>query len=427
MLATAVALLIAVFITFNPFMAEVQVDAASLARLVGYVAIPFLFFIPLGVAFAWAPLQKAEGAMTPRVLDMFRKDQKVRLVTAWLLIFPLISLLMAFALFSMPVLGKSVPFAVWIVLLGLAVDAAHQFVNRVLSYINPYDVVAMFTQEAKESIKNEHEFDLCAWIDALSEVSLKAIQKHSTSLCNTALNEQWQIARIFLAASKSISHHSEDKQSKAMGIVDKVTYTMFYQYQHLEMSFDAALKIKLEPACSQIISILGKISIDAAKYDISMASPPLRSLGKCARKAQDAGLEEVVIKATCILLEVAKVILQEIDVTYLEIKDPFFSIINNLEEMAKATFRRDKTTSIVLLMQPLTDLKALFKGEKIAAHQDAPLIVQNIDRVLGEFHALQMVMNTLPVIPGIGGEKKEVVATPPAQSEPKPAATDDKA
>lgn len=412
MIATLVSLLIAAFIIFNPFLAEGQIEASALARVVGYIAIPFLFFLPFCLAMTWLPLQKAERNITPRVLDMFSKDRWLRFACVWLLVFPLLSLFLAFIISSVPPFGKALPFAVWIALFGLALDAAYYFVRKVLSYLNPYAVASMFTQEAKKSIQDERSLDLCEWIDALSEVSLKSIQEHSIALCNTTLDEQGQIARLFLNSSKSISHRTEDKQSQAMGIADEVSYTMFYLYQRLDMAFDSALKKKLEPVCSHIISILGKIAVDAAKYDITIASPPLRFLGKFSARAQADGLEEVPIKASCLLLEIAKVILEEIDVTYLEIKDPFLSIINNLEEMSKTAFRRDKSISIPLLIQPFLDLKELFKGEKIAAHQDAPVIMQNIDRVLGEFQALQMVMNTLPVIPTISEDEIKPTGLP---------------
>jgi hypothetical protein len=288
----------------------------------------------------------------------------------------------------------------------------------VLNYLNPYGVAAMFTQEAKKSIQDERTLDLCEWIDALSEVSLKSIQERSISLCNNTLNEQGQIARSFLNSSKSIGHRSEDKQSQTIGITDEVSYTMFYLYQRLDMAFDSALKRNLEPVCSHIISILGKIAVDAAKYDMTLASPPLRFIGKFSLKADAEGMEEVPIKTSCLLLEIAKIILEEIDITYQEIKDPFLSIINNLEEMSKTAFRRNKSTSIPVLIQPFLDLKELFKNEKIAAHQDSPVIVQNIDRVLGEFQALLMVMHTMPIIPSVSEEEaKGAVSQSPPEGE----------
>ena len=174
---------------------------------------------------------------------------------------------------------------------------------------------------------------------------------------------------------------------------------MFYLYQRLDLIFSSALRNHIEPTCSKIITLMGKLSIAAAKFDMSLASAPLRFLGKFAKKAQEEGFEESTLAASCVFTEVSKTILNEIDITYYEIKDPFLSIINGMEVLAKAEFKKNNNISIPLLMAPFRELKALFGQGKAKDHQDTPVIMQNIDRVLGEFEALQTVMNTIPEIP----------------------------
>lgn len=415
MLGTIFSILIAAFILFNPLLEEQTINVSILVATMIAVAILFLFILPAGIVFSWLPLQKAEKNSTPRILDLFHKDSHVRLTTAWLVIFPLASIALAIDAVYIHILDKKLLFAVWIILLGLAIDASQHLFKRILNYLNPFSVVEFFTKEAYSCIQNEREIDLCNWIDALAEISIKASHSHSTSLSNAAITEQQKIASLFLKSSKSISHHTQDAQSKELGIADKVSYTMFYLYQRLELEFDKALSNNLEPICSNIILNLGKIAIDAAQYDISMASAPLRFLGKFANKAQAKDMQETVIKASCTLLGVARAILSDIDITYLEIKDPFLSIISNLEDLAKNAFRKDKTTSIPVLIQPFLDLKQMFSEEKTKNHQDTPIIMQNIDRVLGEFEALQMVLNTLPTIPNMPED-----ITPPQKEEKRP-------
>lgn len=413
MIGTIFSIIIAVLLLLNPMLEQSNINVTLLSVAMIAAATLFLFVIPAGIALSWLPLQKAEQNATPRILEMYRKDTYIRLTTAWLILFPLATFALAIDALYMNILDKKLLFAIWIVLLGIAIDATHQRFKRVLSYLNPFSVIEMFTKEAKECIQNERELDLCHWIDALSEIAIKAIQRHSTSLSNASLYEQQQIARLFFQSSKSISHHTQDKQSKELGIIDKVSYTMFYLYQRLELEFDKALKNNLEPTCSQIIVILGKITVDAAKYDISMASPPLHFLGKFAKKAQENDLSETVLKASCTLLEVARTIINDIDITYLEIKDPFLTIINSMEELAKGAFRKDKAMNISLLIQPFLELKEMFSTDKLKQHQDGPIIIQNIDRVLGEFEALQMVMNTLPTIPNVMKEENPLSPEPP--------------
>lgn len=367
-------------------------------------ALPFLLLVPFSIIASWIPLQKGEQNATPRLLEMFRLDGKLRWEAGWLTLFALASLAAAIGLFQ-PGAGLSTWFLpVWIVAFGITVDVAWSFVHRIMNYFNPFTVVKMFTERAKKSIMSDRELDLCDWIDALSEVTIKAVDRHSSSVAGLALDELNKVAGQFLDASKSIAHTDRDKQMEMAGITDKVSYTMHFLYERIDIIFYKALKNRLEPTCSKIVTLLGKIAVAAAKYDVSLASEPLRFLGKCAKRAQDAGFEETALTASCVLLEVAKTIVREVDVTYYEIKDTFLSIINSLEVLSKEDFKKDKTISILLLMQPFKELRELFQSEKIKNHQDTPVIMQNINRVLGEYDALMVVMNTIPEIPKIQDE-----------------------
>lgn len=368
------------------------------------VALSFLFLPLISIIASWLPLQKGEQNTTPRLLEMFRSDGKLRWEAVWLLLFSLATLAAAVGLVPSGTRFSGLLLPVWIVTLGVTVDVAWSFIHRILNYFNPFSVVKMFTARAKKSILSNHELDLCDWIDALSEVTVKAVERHSSSIAGLSLDELYQVASLFLDASKSIAHTNHDKQTEMAGITDKVSYTMHFLYQRIDIIFYKALKNRLEPVCSKIMTLLGKIAIAAAKYDMSLASEPLRVLGKCAKRAQDAGFEETALTASCVLSEVARTIIKEIDVTYYEIKDPFLSIINGLEVLTQEQFRKDKSVSILLLMQPFKDLKQLFQSDKVKNHQDTPVILQNIDRVLGEYEALMVVMNTIPEIPRVSDE-----------------------
>lgn len=398
-MATIIAILIAVYLRLHPFLHEM--NATILGIFIIAVALPFLFVYPLGSMWSWLPLQKTEQNMTPRIIELFAKDGHISLAGLWMTAFSLISFAIALDILYTHAFDPSWLFAAWIILLGISIDAMRHFIRRITAYLNPFAVIPMFSKKAKESIRNDKEIELCHWIDALSEIAIKGIHRNSTSIGNLALNEERDIAQLFFEAAKNLSHHEEDPESKTLGKTDKATYTSFYLYQRLDMIYEKALNNKLEVTCSQIITIFGKIALDAAKYDVSMASVPLRFLGKCAVKAQEAGLEESAITASCVLSAVAKAILTDIDVTYYEIKDPFLSIINSLETLAKGAFRRNKDVSIAVLIQPFKELRALFENEKMQKHQDTKVIVQNIDRVVGEFEAVQMVMKTMPPISDI--------------------------
>jgi hypothetical protein len=397
MLATIISILMAFILILSPYFTgeELRVPVIESAMLA--IAIPLIFLLPLTLFFCWLPLQKAENNSTPRLIDLFKSDKHLRITGAWGVIFALFTLLCGVGAFHE--IPQQWLFATWLIGLGITLDANRHLVMRIADYFNPYSVVKMFSNEAKQSIRIEKDQDLCDWIDALSEISLKAVQKHSSALANCALDAQNDVAKTFLEASKSIAHITDAEAAQAKGATNEVSYIMFYLYQRLDLVFSNAIKNHIEPTCSKIITIMGKLAIEAAKFDISLASAPLRFLGKFAKRAQDEGFEESTMTASCVFTEVSKSILNDIDITYLEIKDPFLSIINGMEVLSKAEFKKDKNISIPLLMTPFSDLKALFLQGKAKDHQDTPVIVQNIDRVLGEFEALQLVMNTIPEIP----------------------------
>lgn len=405
MISTLFSIILAVLLWFDPHTHAMVLGTFTRAVMIA-IPLSLLLLLPLGFMFAWLPLQKAEQNSTPRIFEMLHKDRHLHLATGWIVIFSLATFVLTCDLIFPSLSQKAWFFPAWLVLLGLSLDAFGAFLKRISSYVNPFAVVNMFAEQAKLSIQHDREFDLCDSIDALAELAIKGIEKHSTSICHVALGEEQLITRLFLSASKSIAHVDLDAETRAMGIKDKVSYTLFYLYQRLDIIFDKALKRQLEPTCSLVITLLGKISLDAARYDVSLASVPLRFIGKCARRAQDQKFEETVTTASCLFLEVAREIIAEIDLSYYQIKDAFLSIINGMEMLSKEAFRQDKTMNIALLMQPFKELRTLFESDKVKQHQDTPLILQNIDRVLGEYEALLLVMNTIPPLPQLEDEKE---------------------
>lgn len=399
MIATLISIFIALAVTLFPLTVE-EPGWAGLKLFMIAISTGFIFLIPLGFMFAWAPLQKSGQYSTPKIFKLFPGDRYFKIIAAYLVIFAFISLIF---IADLELKSLYVPWILplWIISFGLAVDSIRYFVARIMVYLNPYEIVRLFAANARSSIDNDKELEVCDWIDGISEIALKAINRHSTSLSHDALEEEQLIIRDFLATSKSIGHFQQDAQNKALGINDRVSFVMFHFYQRVDVAFDRALENTLEMTTSHIIRLMGKIVLDAAKYDITMATVPLRFLGKFARKAQEKGLEESTMTASCVLSEVASELVNGLDLTYAEIQDPFLSIINGLEVITKGQFQRDKNIKISILETPFKELKVLFEQDKMKNHQDTPVIMQNINRVLGEYEALQLVMTTRPPIPSV--------------------------
>lgn len=400
-MGTIVALLFAILL-------QISAISFSTDRFLLPVFFPFLIGVfplvvvviqGLSLSFAWSPLQMAEQNLTSRILEMFQKDHFFRLFNGWIIFFLLVSIAIAFDLMVLYFIPQKILISIWFIFFGFTLDLLYHYYKRITMYLDPFSVVKIFEKEAKNSIKEEHEQELCDWIDALAEIGNKSISTKGTSLCVHCVEALEVISHNFLESQKSISHQNEDPESKAMGIKDKVSFTLFYIFQRLESINDHAIKSNLEPITNLMISILGRIAIYGAQFDLSLASYPLHFLAKFAKKAQDHHFPEVGVKASLTLVEVSKKILSDIDLTYCDLQDPFLNIINHLEEIAKNAFRHEKNLPISVLTQPLRNLRELFAAPKVANHRDTPLIIQNIDRALGEFATLEQILKTIPPIP----------------------------
>lgn len=415
MIGTFFSLIIAILLYIYPLPAEAVTNSPYLAVTMFVIAAFFILTQTAITLFAWTPLQKTEQNLTPRVMEAFKHDRNLRVTNLFLLLFLFFTYLVVIDILFLDQFSKQHLLIIWTLLLGIAVDFLHHHLRRVMDFLDPFHVVEFFSRSAQECVRGSKEAELCGWIDTLSETAVKAISRNSTSLSLLATDKLRLIARNYLEVAKGITYHADEDKSK-FGGADHVSYTLFYLFQRMELIFEKALKEKLEPICSKIVTTLGKICIYGAKYDISLASYPIYYLGKFTGKAQFEGLQEVGNRATLTLLEVSKVIINEVDLQYVEIKEPFLSIIDNMHEIAKESFRKDKTMNIRILTQPFYELRELFQSGKLANHQDTPSIISNIDIVLNEFTTLETVMTTMPPVPQMMKEREET----PEETKEKP-------
>ncbi|MBS4167716.1 hypothetical protein [Parachlamydia sp. AcF125] len=398
-MGTVFSALLSLLLWLHPVPLEGRESEWLLASITGAVALIFLLIFFLLLSMAWTPLGRAEENFTWRILELYQKDTSNFLVTGWVVFFLIASLAGVLNLTWLHQITSEYTVAIWVLLFGMTVDACLFKVKKIYSYLTPSGVIQMFANQAKKSIQDEKELELCHWIEALSEVAFKSLESFSTSICHDSIYEMQRTIRFFLESSKSISHHSQDSQSLEMGIKDKVGYTLFYVFQRLELIHEKAIQSKLEMTSEQILSALGKITLDGAKYDLSIVSYPVHYLGKLALRSQQAGMEDIGNKASLILLEVTKSIVAQLDLSYQELQEPFLVIINNLEKIAKEIFRQNKAVNLKLVAQPFKDLKEfLGKNPKTAHHQDTPVLIGALDRIIDEFNTLEVVLKTMPPI-----------------------------
>lgn len=396
MLGSIISLFFAVPLAILGGSSNMTFDMNSFRSIMAALGLGLVFAVPFFFAAVSGALARSGEKLSPRLLKLFAKDRRIKGFVSWLLAFALLNLGLSFVTVTISEVASHFLIALWIFLLGISIDSAFHLIRRIQSYLNPFDVVALFTAKAEEDIREEREMDLCSEIEVLAEIGVKSVDKQSSSLTTHILDELNEVMKIFLDSSKSISHRHPDRETEELGIKDKVSFTLFYFFQRIETIFQKAVSVENETVCSHLIQTLGKVAFYAAQYDITLAGYPLFYLGKCLKRAMKKELHDVRDRAACTLEEVAKAILADIDLSFLEIQDLFAGIITYLDEIEKDTFRHNKSVLIDSLMRPFLNLKELFSTEKMAKHQDTVVILQRINRVLGEFEALKLVMQTLP-------------------------------
>ena len=399
MLGTLISILGALYLVFYPPQEESVAWNAILYCMLGISILFFILHMTLQASFI-NPLSKAEKNSTPRIIDLYRKDWIFNLSHQFFTLFPLISYL--FLIATLFTSGYDQYFVgVWILLFGMSIDLLRRSTGHFLKYLSPFSVVGMFTQMAKNDVQEDRGIELCDSIDALSEIATKSLETSGSALPIKALDELQMIARNFFQFSKSIAHRTHNPETEKLGITDRISYTLFFLLQRFEHIESKALEKKLEPVCSSVITNLGKIAIHAAKFDTSLCSYPIHVLGRCAEKAQAHSMPDVGAKAVITLVEVAKAIINEIDVTYLELKEPFAVLVEQMHNLTKEAFRQDKEMDIELLRQPFRQVKELFSSEKMSNHQDTPEITARLNQAIAEFDALELVLKTIPPIPSL--------------------------
>lgn len=396
---TVCAILASLFMVFfSPIPMGFEVLHSITIILVGATTI-FLAAIFLNT-FILIPLGYLEQKLIPNLMDLIRLDIPLWICRCYLFIFTLISYLCILLISRIENLKfQDWFFLGWFVFFGVALDILIDNWRRLVNFLSPSFLISRIANRAEKAIQNDNRNSLLDNLNSLAEISIRSVERSQLAMSTQALQTFPPLLKNFFDAAKSISHPALNaKQEKNAPEGDASSYVIFYLMQRFELINDKALRDRQETVCRHMIMTLGKMIVHCAQFDLSLVSFPTHFLTKFGLKAQQHHFDEVVILTTSTLLEIAKTILTEIDVKYAELQDPFKSIINGLAIIERETYKKYKNVNIKVLVQPLVDLKELFKTEKMIAHRDTPAIVQQIDNVLEEFSILEQMTQAIPPI-----------------------------
>jgi hypothetical protein len=350
---------------------------------------------------------KNEQFFTPFLGHILRKDHLFHFLNVYIYLFAFLSIVYSFSLFSFLPFNTTLP--IWIFFFGLTLEILHFLVKRLCNYATPSLILNGVEKYAIWAIEKDHTEDFLRALVAIGEIGTKGAEQSLSSLAIESLATYQKVFRTVLNELKRKGSQLLENQDAV--IKDPAGYSQYYLFDQLEVIFNEALNKRLISVVSSVLTTSGGIAVDSAKYDLSLISYPLIEIGKFTRAAQEKKCMNIGEKGTLTFLVIAKKIFDEIDTTYFNLKEPFFTLINQMEEIAKETFRQDREINISLLMEPFRQLKGLFEQGKAVSHPDTPSILADIARVIGEFDQLALVLKTLPVIPNVD-EKKEKEVTP---------------
>jgi hypothetical protein len=400
MYATCVSLLIAL----GSFLLGIQLDSLKIFILAVVFGVAILLLAVYLYATTLSPLQRGEQKITPRLVELFSSDLKLKILFSALLVLPLL-------LVGSSLIPSTISFGILIVLIGISLDFLRGYARRLTDYFNPFRVTEFLGAEAVRAVNNNQNLKLSNLIEATSEIALHSIGRHNSALANQAIDILEKMGKKFLASSFSRTGQSQESR-------DTIRYILLFLLQHLEAIHTNATHKKLDLVAGHVVTTLSKLARYASEADFSLVLLPLHYIDKCTLDALRKGFPDVGIKGTIGLLELAKALTQQKGLEYQDIKAPMIKLITTLEAISKETFRNDKSTNIQVLMTPFIELSQLMEQGAFKGHADTPFIIQQINRIIGEFQTLDAVMKTMPPLPKITSEDEPAMQTPSTPPSP---------
>lgn len=364
----------------------------------------FAIFFPLSALLSYTlilpPLQRGEQNVTPRLIELLSRDSKLIYGMRFLLLLPI-------ALIGVLLLPVKESFLFAVVLIGLGLDLLYLHSCRLTTYLNPFRMVDFLVGAGERFISQSRDAELCELIESTTEVAIKSVDRHQSALANRAIDGLEKMGGKFLTQKKNFAHPPQNVELQLQGIKDTLSYVILFLLEHLEEIQERALDEKLSLIASHVVTTFAKLAIYASKIDPSLAALALHFVNKTSLKAAQRGFYDSGIKATVGLLELAKAIAMSKDLLRQDLKSTMIPLIAGLEALAKELFKQNKNTEMQVLTSPFHELARLISQEPFQGHQDAPYLIQQINRILGDFQALEAILKAMPPLPKLNLEEEK--------------------
>ena len=354
-----------------------------IGSFISFTAILWFFIYFKFKTSLFAPMQKSELTITPKIFDLYKKNSCFQWKERIILGFSVFSFAISFILISTPSIPVLWFFSLWLILFGFCLDTFLCLVNKTLNYITPYSAIQLIEKQAIKSGKECNHNEYYYWLDSLTETAFLAYIRKQYGLCTEALDAIPATLENYLAAC-SISEPSEKK-----------VFLLFYLIGQLEKLEELANKEESFPICNHLFGTIGKIITKVIENDSKNTVHFLAVLEKWTQQALKEKRKKILLKASCTLHAIIKTTVEKTEMRQVDIKHFLISMVKLEHEIAKEQFRWDKSQPIANLTAPFEDLHTYFKGSAFIGNSDAVTVVSAIDQVLEEFRALETVLQNM--------------------------------
>ena len=383
------ALILSGFILYFPNSGSVVSNPLFKVGIIIFSIFAYFFHYFTNV-YAWNNIQNVERATNAEILDVFTKKSLKKPITWFLTFFLFFTLFVSLYADQLPFRSNSWLLSLWIIFTGLILDSFQIYLKQIYKYSSIHEVINSQVNRLNLANDSSIDQDCRNVIDTVTSIAMKGLYVNNFLIVQEALEQFTLISKKYLpfAFKNKEKYHSSE-----------TGYTIYYLLDRLELLNNLAIQKNLSTICSSIISTTGKIILECSKTVFSSTPLAINTLGKITLKGQSHNIPDIGLKGSLTLLEIAKILIFDHDLHNKEIKETFIALSNNLEEITKEIFKKNKSIDFTVLMSPLQELKILLSHDNLQKHQDIIAILQNLDRIFAEFTSLELVMKTIPPIP----------------------------
>lgn len=404
MIATLIALLAAAILFFDFIPTSTGAGGSSLLDSTGYgaylVVVSFLFLaIALfAVMYIWQVIWQTQEKKIACAQEFFRCDRWFSIYFAVLFLFCLFSL-------SLIVLPQSslinIQLCIWIVFFGISLDVLRAHLKRLFSYTMYSCVIDHLSKALPKAVRQQNETQAVEWIGVAIDSALKSMQHGKIAHVSRSFASMHQLIETYvkeLARMQSLAP-AELPESPTPSFSDKINFLSVYVCERLQWLYENAIRLHVDPVAEEVLSEFAKLALYFSHHNERVAIVAVSFIAKSALASKN---ENSLIRAGLILSELCKAVLVESKARNESLLDLFMDALDAMEQIAKELYRKNKGINPVLLMQPFAEIAQLLGQDSMKQVHGRDEILKEIKRILTSFQSLELVVQNLEEVTGIG-------------------------